>query len=129
MMRRRTLPFLLLLAGTSFLLAGCLFKFGDIDSVKQADELAIACKTDEALAAAARASQGGGLGGGLAGLQRVTFLRDAGRMTEADVAMKERNERWKADAKNMADAETAVAEGIELLRAERLKRIGKATCN
>ena len=50
-------------------------------------------------------------------------------MTEADVAMKERNERWKADAKNMADAETAVAEGIELLRAERLKRIGKATCN
>jgi hypothetical protein len=119
----------LLVVAALLLLTGCLFKIGDTDAVKQADELLIACKHDEALAASARASQAGGLGAGLADLQRVYILRDAGRMAEADAAMKERNARWKADPQNVADAEAGVAKSLEALHAERLKRTGKATCD
>ena len=128
-MKRPIFPVLLLLAFSAVLLTGCLFKFGDTDAVKQADELALACKTEEALAANARASQGGGLGEALGDLQRVYILRDAGRVAEADAVMKERNARWKATPQNMADAEASVTKSLQTLRAERLKRTGKATCN
>ena len=119
----------MLIAAASILLYACGFKYGDVDAVKQAENLAIACKTDEALAALDRATQGGGLAGGMADLMRVAFLRDAGRMAEADAAMKQRNERWKADAENAAEAEKAVDESVEELRAERQKQAGHRTCD
>jgi hypothetical protein len=50
----------LFLFGFTVLLSGCLFNTGDTDSVKEASELAIDCKTKEALAAVDRASQGEG---------------------------------------------------------------------
>lgn len=101
---------------------------GQISAVKEANELAIECKTEEALAAVDRAVQSGGLAGALGDLQRVVILKDAGRTAEADAAMAERNKRWKVDAQNAAEAEQAVAKSVEEIRAERQKRTGYRTC-
>jgi hypothetical protein len=132
-LKRKTGPALgriiFVLAGTAILLSGCAFKFGEVDAVKEAEKLAIACRTEKALATLDRATQGGGLAGGIADLMRVTILRDAGRMAEADAAMAERNERWEADAENIAESEKAVSESMEELRAERQKQTGRRTCN
>ena len=104
-------------------------KIGNVGAVKEANELAISCKTDEALMAVDRATQGGGFGASIGDLQRVVILRDAGRMEEADAAFLERNKRWHADAKNIADAEKAIADSIEEIRAERQKRTGHHICD
>jgi hypothetical protein len=116
-----------LLAAASALISAC-GTIGDTDAVKDASELAIDCKTDAALAAVDRASQGGGLGANIADLQRVVILRDAGRTSEADIAMAERNQRAGADAKAADEADQAVAESMEEIRAERQKRTGRRTC-
>ena len=110
------------------LLSACLFEFGDTDSVKEASELAINCQTEQALAAVDRASQTGGLGGGIADLLRVAILRDAGRTGEADAAMADRNERWQVDAENAAKAEKSVDKTVAEIRSERQKRTGRLTC-
>jgi hypothetical protein len=115
------------LAAAVSLLSAC-GSVGDTTAVKQAAELAIDCKTREALAAVDRASQGGGLSSNIADLQRVVILRDAGRMSEADAAMAARNKRAGADAKAAAEAEQSVANAIEQLRAERMKQTGRSTC-
>lgn len=101
---------------------------GDTAAVKNADELAVACKTQEALAAVDRASQGGGFSANIADLQRVVILRDAGRRSEANAAMAARNERAGADPEAAAAAEQSVARAIEQLRAERMKQTGRSTC-
>jgi hypothetical protein len=101
---------------------------GDTGAVRDANELAIECRTDEALAAAEQAAQGGGLGSYVADLQKVVILRDAGRMAEADAAMAERNKRADATAEEAAEAEQAVQESLAELRAEREKKTGSATC-
>jgi purine nucleoside permease len=101
---------------------------GDTDAVKKANDLAIACETDKALMAVDRAAKSGGLGAGIADLQRVVILRDAGRMSEADAAMAERNERAGADAQAAAEAERAVSKSLEELRAERQKQTGRRIC-
>lgn len=127
----RIVPALLLLAGSAFLLSACGsgLKAGDVGAVNEATELAIACKTGEALAAVDRATEGGGLGAAVGDLHRVVILRDAGRTAEADAAMAERNRRWNADAKNAAEAEASVAKTVEKMRDERQKRTGRRTCN
>lgn len=118
------------LLGSLVLVAGCsAAKIGDVEDVQAANELAIACRTDEALAAIARAIAAGGLAASIGELQRVVILRDAGRTAEADAAMAARNQRWDADADNIAGAEKAVAESIAELRAERRKRTGHRTCD
>jgi len=127
-MIRFLLTILLLTGSASLILACSVFKIGEIGAVKEANELAITCRTDEALAAVDRAVQGGGLGASIGDLQRVVILRDSGRTTEANAAMAERNKRWNADAKNVAEAEDAVTESMEELRAERQKRTGRRTC-
>ena len=101
---------------------------GDTGAVRDANELAIECRTDEALAAAEQAAQGGGLGSYVADLQKVVILRDAGRMAEADAAMAARNKRAEATAEEAAEAEQAVQESLAELRAEREKKTGSATC-
>ena len=100
---------------------------GDTADVKKANELAIACETDKALKAVERAAAGGGLSSHIADLQRVVFLRDAGRMSEAEAAMAERNKRMGADAEAAEEAERAVSESLEELRAEREKQTGRRT--
>jgi hypothetical protein len=101
---------------------------GDTGAVKQANELAIACQTDQALIAVDRAARGGGLGANIADLQRVVILRDAGRTSEAAAAMAERNARVGADAEAAAEAERAVSQSLADLRTERQKRTGRGTC-
>ena len=101
---------------------------GDTGAVKEANELAAACETDQALLAVDRAVQGGGLGANIADLQRVVILRDAGRTSEAAAAMAARNARVDADAEAAAEAEQAIAESLQELRAERHKRSGRRTC-
>jgi len=127
---QRFLPIILLFASSALLLSACsVFKVGEINAVKEANELAIACKTDEALAVVDRALQGGGLGAGIGELLRVVILRDAGRTAEANAAMVERNKHLDADAENVADAEEAVAESLKKLRNERYKQTGRSTCD
>ena len=101
---------------------------GDTGSVKDANELAIECRTDEALAAVVKAEEGGGLSSYIADLQKVVILQDAGRMAEAEAAMAERNKRAEASAEDAKEAEDAVAESLAELRAEREKQTGSATC-
>ena len=125
----RYLLLYLFLLGFTVLLSGCLFKVGDTDSVKEASELAIDCKTKGALAAVDRASQGGGLSASIADLLRVAILRDVNRTEEAEAAMAERSERWQVDAKDVAEAEKSVAKTVEGIRAERQKRTGHLTCD
>ena len=104
------------------------FKIGDFKSVNKATELAVDCKTEEALEAVNRADQGGGLGASIGDLQRVAILREAGRLAEADAAMAERNKRWNVDAKDAAEAEKSVDETVEKIRVERQKKTGSRTC-
>ncbi len=101
---------------------------GDTRSVKDANELAIECRTDEALAAVIKAEEGGGLSSYIADLQKVVILQDAGRMAEAEAAMAERNKRAEASPEDAKEAEDAVAESLAELRAEREKKTGSATC-
>ncbi len=126
----RPLLAVLLLGASACLLSACGtgLKVGDVGGVKEANELAIACKTNEALAAVDRASGGGGLGASISDLQRVVILRDVGRMSEANAAMAERNKRSGVDAKAAAEAEEAVAKSMGEIRAERQKRTGRRTC-
>ena len=52
---KRFLPIILFFVATASLLSACsVFKVGEIDAVKEANELANDCKTDEALAAVDR---------------------------------------------------------------------------
>jgi len=101
---------------------------GDTGAVREGYELAIACETDAALSAVDRAASSGGLSANIADLQRVVILRDAGRMREAAAALADRNARVNADAEGAAKAESAVAESIEKLRAERMQKTGRRTC-
>ena len=101
---------------------------GDTAGVKEANELAIACETDNALVAVDRAARGGGLGANIADLQRVVILREAGRTSEADAAMAERNARAGADAEAAVEAERAVSKSLEQMRAERRKQTGQRIC-
>ena len=123
----RCLMILSLCAGAAMLLSACGLKIENTGAVKEAEELAINCKTDEALAALDRAKGEMSIAAAIADLQRVVILRDAGRTAEADAAMAERNTRWKADAKNADDAEKSVAQSVEQMRAERQKRTGRRT--
>jgi enamine deaminase RidA (YjgF/YER057c/UK114 family) len=104
-------------------------KLGDTTAVREANSLAIECKTDQALAALDRATREGGLGAAVADLQRVVILRDAGRMAEAEIAMNERNRRWNADAKNVAESEAAVTKAVNELRANRQEKTGQTICH
>jgi hypothetical protein len=123
----KTLARLALPVAALSLLAAC-GTMGDTGSVKKAGDLAVACQTEAALAAADQAMQGGGLGAGLAELERVVILRDAGSVAEANAALAAWNARTGADAQDAAETERAVSESLEELRAEREKQTGSRHC-
>ncbi len=125
----RYLSLYLVLVGFTSLLSGCLFKLGDTNSVKKASELAIDCKTEEALTVVDQASHGGGLSASIADLLRVAILRDVNRNAEADAALVERNQRWEVAAKDLAETEKSIAKTVTEIRAERQKRTGHLTCD
>jgi hypothetical protein len=101
---------------------------GDTGAVKEASELAIDCRLEEALVAVRRAEDGGGLSSYIADLEEVVFLRDAGRTAEADAALAERNARMEGTDEAAAETEQAIEESLARLREEREKRTGSATC-
>lgn len=120
----------LALAG-SLLIAGCgsTVTVGDVKNVRLASDLAVACKTNDALAAAERAQGGGGLGAALAGLERIVILRDVGRTQEAASLLAAHNQRVKASAADAAKTESDINKSVEALRDERMKKTGKRTCS
>lgn len=101
---------------------------GDTDGVKRANELAIACDLSGALAVIDRTRASGGLSSNIAQLQRVVFLRDVGRMSEANTLLAEWNRATGATAAEAADTERSVQQSLADLRAERQSRTGSATC-
>jgi hypothetical protein len=107
--------------------AGC-GAIGETGSIKNANELAIACKTDEALAALDRAEAGGGLGSYLAGLERVGILRDAGRSSEADIALQRYLERPETESTSRSETEQSIDEFVSKLREARREETGQAVC-
>jgi hypothetical protein len=123
----RSLRGLAVVGLSGLLLSGC-GSIGNTSAVRQANELAIACRTDEALGMAAQTADGQTLAGGIAELQRVVFLRDAGRIAEADRALEARNRRVDADAAARAETEQSVQKSLAELREERRARTGRAVC-
>jgi len=117
-----------LIGASSFTLLACgsVPATGDVASAKQAMELAIGCKTDDAVAASQRASASGGIGGGLGDVERVVILREAGRSSQADAARAAYLS--KAGAGSAAELDKTTADGVERIRAERAKRTGKRNC-
>lgn len=116
-----------LLALSAVVLTAC-GTIGDTSAVTDANDLAIACETDRALLAVDRAAKSGGLGANIADLQRVVILRDAGRLSEAEAAMADRNARAGADAQAAAEAERAVSESLNEMRSVRQKETGRRVC-
>ncbi len=101
---------------------------GDTGSVKSANELAIDCRTEEALAALEKAEQSGGLSKYLAGLERVGILRDAGRDDEAAKALADYKAQPEAATSDDAEIERSLDEFIAELRNQRQAKSGSATC-
>lgn len=115
----------MMLAAT--LLTACGMK-GDTRSINNATDLAIDCRTDEALAALDQAQQGGGLGKYLSYLERVGILRDAGRMAEADKALEAYLALPEAESSDPDKIEKSVQEFIEKMHKERKERTGSPSC-
>ena len=101
---------------------------GDTRSINSATELAIHCRTDEALAALDQAQQGGGLGEYLSYLERVGILRDAGRLAEADEALAAYMALPETASSDPEKTAQSIQEFIDKLRKERKERTGSATC-
>ena len=118
-------PNCLALVGFSF--SGCV-SFGNTDAVKQANELAIACQTDEALALTEQTTDTQTLAGGIAELQGIVILRDAGRLAEADRLLDARNQRVSANTQDRAETENAIEESLTDLHSERRSRTGQSGC-
>jgi len=115
------------LAACAIALSGC-GSFGDTGAIRDAGELAVACRHDEALVLLDRAQQGGGLSSYIAEIEKVVFLRDAGRYREAAELLAQRNVRVEASAEDIAEAESAVEESLAELRELREKKTGRPTC-
>ncbi len=122
------LPIIALLGALPFALAGCgsSLKMGDTDSAKRAMELAIQCKTDDAIAASRIASQSGGLGGALGDIERLVILREAGRDAQADTARATLLST--PGSVSAAELDKTTMQGVEQIRSDRAKRTGKRQC-
>lgn len=109
-------------------LSACVFKFGDIDSIKKGNELAIDCKPDEALKALDAAEQSEGLAVILADYEREAILRETGRIEDAEAVKAARDSRTDLDEKTKVDAEASILETVQNIRKEREKRTGSPKC-
>lgn len=120
---------LALAAGLLLSVSGCASWVGDMGPVNKASELAIDCKTDEALAQLDAVPFEKNLASAMGDLTRVVILRDAGRTAAAEAAQAEKNKHWHVDEKGAAESEKSTAEAVEKFREERLKKTGKRTCH
>lgn len=112
---------------TTTLLTAC-GTLGDTAAVREATDLAVDCRTDEALAAAGRADQSSGVSMHLGGLMRVAILRESGRNAEAAQALADYRAKPEAAKMTDEDIEESVTDFIEGFREERLDETGSADC-
>ena len=110
------------------LATGLLTACGDAGAVREANDLAIECRTDEALAAADQALEAGGVSMHIAGMIRVAILRDAGRDAEATQALADYLAMPDSVEMTEDDIEEAVGEFIKGFREERIDQTGSADC-
>ncbi len=111
----------------AMLTGGC-GSLGDTGSIRSASDLAIDCRTDEALAALDKAEQSGGLSKYLAGLERVGILRDAGRDDQAARALAAYKAQPEVASSDDAEIERSLDKFVADLRDERREKSGSATC-
>ena len=111
----------------SVALSGC-GSIGDTKNIKAASELAINCQYDAALSALKRAEAGGGLSAYVAELEYIAFLREAGRVPEAEQAFANWAEKHKQTGQKQQDASASINQTVSKLREERLKKTGSAEC-
>ena len=121
---------MLLVAVPALLLSACdnKLKVGDMEDVGKASNLAVACKTAEALSLAGDAKKDGGLAASMSGLVRIAILRDAGRTAEADAELALISKRINESPQDAAKTNASIDKTVENFRAERLKVAGRATC-
>ena len=115
------------LAAIGLLLSAC-GSFGDTESIKAANEYAVDCQPDKALAALDRAQQGGGLSSYLAELEKIVVLQDAGRTREASAALQSYYTDHGEAGDNHEDTEKSINDSLTQLRDQRLKKTGQKTC-
>ena len=120
-------PWLLALCVSTVLIASC-GSIGDTGSIKKAGELAIECRTDEALAALDNAETSGGFSKYMAGLERVGILRDAGRSDEAAKALRAYKSHPEVASSSDEEIEESLTNFVDELRKKRKQRTGSSTC-
>ena len=115
------------IAAAVMLTGGCGL-LGDTASIRSASDLAIDCRTDEALAALDKAAKADGLSKYLAGLERVGILRDAGRDEDAARALAAYKAQPEVASSDDAEIERSLDKFVADLRNERRERSGSASC-
>jgi len=120
-------PWLLALCVSTVLIASC-GSIGDTRSIKKAGELAIECRTNEALAALDTAETSGGFSKYMAGLERVGILRDAGRSDEAAKALRAYKANPEVASSSDEEIEESLTNFVDKLRKERKLRTGSSKC-
>lgn len=101
---------------------------GDTRSVNKAQELAVNCETDKALALLDKADTSGGLGMYVADLSRVGILRDAGREPEAAAALEAYMSLPENADTSAEEVRKSLRQYIDNLRKERRKSTGSESC-
>ena len=95
---------------------------------QRAFELAVACKTNEALLDTDAAERSGGPGSSLAGVERIIILQEAGRPATAAGARDVYIGKLGDDKARIEELDRNVASGVAKLRSERKARTGKEEC-
>lgn len=113
--------------GALITLGGC-GAIGNTGAIKDANKLAIACDIDGALLALDRAQADGGLSGYLSELERIAFLREAGRDADAQAALEAYLARPDSKDQDRAELEKSLNDAVTELRKERLQETGSAEC-
>lgn len=93
---------------------------------EEPSDIAIACRTDEALAAADRMGSQGGLAEQLAAYEKIVILTDAGRTQEAGALVPA----YLATTPNhsQADLDRRVQENVANMREQRAAETGSPSC-
>jgi len=120
-------PWILAVCVSTALLASC-GSIGDTESIRKAGDLAVECRTDEALAALDAAEASGGFSKYMASLERVGILRDAGRSREATKALQTYKAQPEMASSSDKEVEKSLTDFIDGLRKKRKQNTGSATC-
>jgi len=118
---------LLAVCVSTALLASC-GSIGDTGSIRKAGDLAVECRTDEALAALDTAEASGGFSKYMASLERVGILRDAGRSKEAAKALQAYKSQPEMASSSDEEIEKSLTDFIDGLRKKRKQSTGSSTC-